>query len=157
MVTPRPTTRQTLVCSSRTGVCSASVPPATALLESPSRNGMMERSSSKKSLDDMMIWMTTYLPKAPMCTPMSLPAGTARTTTATTSGLPATATVLAVWTTLTPRTSRVSFQRFGYNCDSNADHFTDYKSAVQWIQKQIDSNESYKTDDTRFWVSVVAI
>ncbi|KXG47560.1 uncharacterized protein PGRI_014300 [Penicillium griseofulvum] len=32
-----------------------------------------------------------------------------------------------------------------------------YKSAVQWIQKQIDSNSAYKTDDTRFWVNVHAI
>lgn len=44
-----------------------------------------------------------------------------------------------------------------HNCDSDADPFADYKSAVQWIQQQIDSKESYKTDDTRFWVSVVAI
>lgn len=101
--------------------------------------------------------MTTYLPKAPMCMPTSPPAGTARTTTATTSGLLATVTVLAVWPTLTPRTSRVSFQRYGYNCDSDADPFADYKSAVQWIQQQIDNNESYKWDDTRFWVDVVAI
>ncbi|KAE8364473.1 hypothetical protein BDV27DRAFT_157849 [Aspergillus caelatus] len=39
-----------------------------------------------------------------------------------------------------------------YTADINT-----YKSAVQWIQKQIDSNEKYKYDDTRFWVSVVAI
>lgn len=109
MVTPRHTTQQTLVCSSRTGVSSAFVPRATALLESPSRSGMMERFSSKETLDDM-IRMTTYLPKAPMCMPTSPPVGTARTTTATTSGLLATATVLAVWPTLTPRTFRVSFQ-----------------------------------------------
>ncbi|RHZ67161.1 uncharacterized protein CDV56_109052 [Aspergillus thermomutatus] len=32
-----------------------------------------------------------------------------------------------------------------------------YKSAVQWIQQQIDSNSQYKTDDTRFWVNVPAI
>ncbi|KAK3897386.1 hypothetical protein C8A05DRAFT_47983 [Staphylotrichum tortipilum] len=32
-----------------------------------------------------------------------------------------------------------------------------HKSAVQWIQKQIDSNSKYKTDDTRFWVNVMAI
>ncbi|OKL55433.1 hypothetical protein UA08_09301 [Talaromyces atroroseus] len=32
-----------------------------------------------------------------------------------------------------------------------------YKSAVQWIQSQIDSDSKYKTDDTRFWVSVPAI
>ncbi len=32
-----------------------------------------------------------------------------------------------------------------------------YKSAVQWIQSQIDSNSKYKSDDTRFWVYVPAI
>ncbi|KAE8353292.1 hypothetical protein BDV28DRAFT_111103 [Aspergillus coremiiformis] len=32
-----------------------------------------------------------------------------------------------------------------------------YKNAVQWIQQQIDGNSNYKYDDTRFWVSVVAI
>ncbi|RJE23956.1 hypothetical protein PHISCL_03715 [Aspergillus sclerotialis] len=30
----------------------------------------------------------------------------------------------------------------------------DYKSAVQWIKKQIDSDEKYLSDDTRFWVDV---
>jgi hypothetical protein len=33
----------------------------------------------------------------------------------------------------------------------------DYKNAVFWIQKQIESKSKYKTDDTRFWVDVVAI
>ncbi|KAK6523476.1 hypothetical protein TWF281_001458 [Arthrobotrys megalospora] len=32
-----------------------------------------------------------------------------------------------------------------------------YKSAIQWIQSQIDSNSKYKSDDTRFWVNVPAI
>jgi hypothetical protein len=32
-----------------------------------------------------------------------------------------------------------------------------YKTAVYWIQSQINSNSKYKTDDTRFWVSVPAI
>ncbi|KAL5356078.1 hypothetical protein BJX96DRAFT_171271 [Aspergillus floccosus] len=32
-----------------------------------------------------------------------------------------------------------------------------YKSAIQWIQQQIDSNSNYKYDDTRFWVNVPAI
>ncbi|KAJ6139460.1 hypothetical protein N7471_005946 [Penicillium samsonianum] len=32
-----------------------------------------------------------------------------------------------------------------------------YKSAVEWIQQQVDSNNDYKYDDTRFWVDVVAI
>jgi hypothetical protein len=33
----------------------------------------------------------------------------------------------------------------------------DYKNAVFWIQDQLESNTSYLTDDTRFWVDVVAI
>lgn len=74
-----------------------------------------------------------------------------------TSGLLATATVLAVLTTLTPRIFRVCFPRYGYNCETDVNLFADYKSAVQWIQKQIDSNNDYKYDDTRFWVDVVAI
>lgn len=32
-----------------------------------------------------------------------------------------------------------------------------YKSAIEWIQQQIDSDEKYLTDDTRFWVDVTAI
>ncbi|GJC89727.1 hypothetical protein ColLi_12565 [Colletotrichum liriopes] len=32
-----------------------------------------------------------------------------------------------------------------------------YKTSVQWIQSQIDSNSKYKTDDTRFWVDVTPI
>ncbi|KAL2130988.1 hypothetical protein VTI74DRAFT_5691 [Chaetomium olivicolor] len=32
-----------------------------------------------------------------------------------------------------------------------------YKSAVQWIESQINSDSKYKTDDTRFWVNVPAI
>jgi hypothetical protein len=32
-----------------------------------------------------------------------------------------------------------------------------YKDAVAWIKQQIESNASYKTDDTRFWVQVHAI
>jgi len=34
---------------------------------------------------------------------------------------------------------------------------TNYKNAVYWIQSQITSNSKYLTDDTRFWVDVVAI
>jgi hypothetical protein len=33
----------------------------------------------------------------------------------------------------------------------------DYKTAVYWIQQQIDSNSAHKSDDIRFWVDVVAI
>ncbi|KAJ2973478.1 hypothetical protein NUW58_g8925 [Xylaria curta] len=32
-----------------------------------------------------------------------------------------------------------------------------YKSAVQWIQRQIDGNPSHKSDDIRFWVDVTPI
>lgn len=32
-----------------------------------------------------------------------------------------------------------------------------YKSAIQWIQGQIDSNSVYRTDNTRFWVDVTPI
>lgn len=32
-----------------------------------------------------------------------------------------------------------------------------YKSAIQWIQQQIESDEVYQKDDTRFWVQVQAI
>ncbi|KAI0182359.1 hypothetical protein EV127DRAFT_378887 [Xylaria flabelliformis] len=37
------------------------------------------------------------------------------------------------------------------------DDINKYKSAVQWIQSQIDGNPSYKSDDTRIWVDVNAI
>lgn len=33
----------------------------------------------------------------------------------------------------------------------------DYKNAVEWIQQQIDSNDQYKWDDTRFWVYIPPI
>jgi hypothetical protein len=33
----------------------------------------------------------------------------------------------------------------------------DYKSAVYWIQEQIDSDAVHESDDIRFWVDVVAI
>lgn len=32
-----------------------------------------------------------------------------------------------------------------------------YRSAIEWIQGQIDSNPSYSSDDTRFWVDVTPI
>ncbi|KAJ5568981.1 hypothetical protein N7450_011467 [Penicillium hetheringtonii] len=34
---------------------------------------------------------------------------------------------------------------------------TGYKDAVLWIQQQIESDEKYQSDDTRFWVKVQAI
>ncbi|KAJ8109982.1 hypothetical protein OPT61_g7055 [Boeremia exigua] len=39
----------------------------------------------------------------------------------------------------------------------NTADINNYKSAVQWIQQQIDSNSQYKTDNTRFWVDVTPI
>lgn len=34
---------------------------------------------------------------------------------------------------------------------------TDYIAAIEWIQQQIESDEKYQSDDTRFWVDVQAI
>ncbi|KAL4758101.1 uncharacterized protein BDW70DRAFT_152741 [Aspergillus foveolatus] len=39
----------------------------------------------------------------------------------------------------------------------NTDDINNYKNAVYWIKEQIDSNPAHKSDDTRFWVDVVAI
>ncbi|PLB43778.1 hypothetical protein P170DRAFT_441227 [Aspergillus steynii IBT 23096] len=39
----------------------------------------------------------------------------------------------------------------------HTDDIATYRSAIEWIQQQIDSQESYKSDDTRFWVDVTAI
>ncbi|BCS21530.1 glycoside hydrolase family 134 protein [Aspergillus puulaauensis] len=39
----------------------------------------------------------------------------------------------------------------------NTDDIATYQSAIEWIQQQIDSNEQYLSDDTRFWVDVTAI
>ncbi|KEY73073.1 hypothetical protein S7711_06146 [Stachybotrys chartarum IBT 7711] len=39
----------------------------------------------------------------------------------------------------------------------DTDDIRTYKSAVQWIQSQIDSDSRYRTDDTRFWVDVTPI
>ncbi|KAK4125668.1 hypothetical protein N657DRAFT_274077 [Parathielavia appendiculata] len=39
----------------------------------------------------------------------------------------------------------------------NTADINNYKSAVQWIESQINSNSRYRTDDTRFWVNVPAI
>ena len=41
--------------------------------------------------------------------------------------------------------------------DSWLKHSTGYKDAVLWIQEQIESDETYQSDDTRFWVNVQAI
>ncbi|KAL2842388.1 hypothetical protein BJY01DRAFT_249071 [Aspergillus pseudoustus] len=41
--------------------------------------------------------------------------------------------------------------------DPDTDDINTYKSAIEWIQEQIDSDETYLTDDTRFWVDVTAI
>jgi hypothetical protein len=39
----------------------------------------------------------------------------------------------------------------------NTDDINRYKSAIGWIQGQIDSNSKYRSDDTRFWVDVTPI
>ncbi|KAJ5116931.1 hypothetical protein N7456_001279 [Penicillium angulare] len=39
----------------------------------------------------------------------------------------------------------------------NTADITGYKDAVLWIQQQIESDEKYQSDDTRFWVKVQAI
>ncbi|KAH8597457.1 hypothetical protein B0O99DRAFT_650849 [Bisporella sp. PMI_857] len=39
----------------------------------------------------------------------------------------------------------------------NTPDINGYKSAIQWIKSQIDSNSKYRTDDTRFWVDVQPI
>ncbi|KAF3046031.1 hypothetical protein E8E12_010494 [Didymella heteroderae] len=39
----------------------------------------------------------------------------------------------------------------------NTADINNYKSAIQWIQQQIDSNTKYRSDDTRFWVNVTPI
>ncbi|KAJ5415470.1 hypothetical protein N7465_004165 [Penicillium sp. CMV-2018d] len=44
----------------------------------------------------------------------------------------------------------------GVNNPGTADINT-YIDAVAWIQKQIESDEKYQSDDTRFWVNVQAI
>ncbi|KAJ6034981.1 uncharacterized protein N7446_009740 [Penicillium canescens] len=39
----------------------------------------------------------------------------------------------------------------------NSSDITGYKDAVLWIQQQIESDDKYQSDDTRFWVKVKAI
>ncbi|KAF5583100.1 uncharacterized protein FSUBG_13221 [Fusarium subglutinans] len=39
----------------------------------------------------------------------------------------------------------------------NTEDIRFYRESVEWIQKQIDSKSTYKTDDTRFWVDVTPI
>ncbi|KAL4784914.1 hypothetical protein BJX76DRAFT_326025 [Aspergillus varians] len=41
--------------------------------------------------------------------------------------------------------------------DPDTDDIATYKSAIEWIQEQIDSDSTYLTDDTRFWVDVTPI
>ncbi|KAK4035089.1 hypothetical protein C8A01DRAFT_38423 [Parachaetomium inaequale] len=41
--------------------------------------------------------------------------------------------------------------------DPYTEDINNYKTAIQWIQSQVDSNSKYKTDDTRFWVNVTPI
>ncbi|KAL3476537.1 hypothetical protein BJX99DRAFT_227626 [Aspergillus californicus] len=44
----------------------------------------------------------------------------------------------------------------GVNNPGTAD-IQGYIDAISWIQQQIESDEKYQSDDTRFWVDVVAI
>ncbi|PLN82054.1 hypothetical protein BDW42DRAFT_185032 [Aspergillus taichungensis] len=37
------------------------------------------------------------------------------------------------------------------------DDINNYIAAIEWIQQQIESDEKYQSDDTRFWVDVQAI
>ncbi|GKZ98009.1 hypothetical protein AnigIFM59636_001833 [Aspergillus niger] len=39
----------------------------------------------------------------------------------------------------------------------NTSDIAGYKSAIQWIQQQIESDKVYQKDDTRFWVQVQPI
>ncbi|KAJ5775700.1 uncharacterized protein N7511_000711 [Penicillium nucicola] len=39
----------------------------------------------------------------------------------------------------------------------NSSDIQGYKDAVSWIQQQIESDDKYQSDDTRFWVQVQAI
>ncbi|KAL0934030.1 uncharacterized protein CTRU02_210829 [Colletotrichum truncatum] len=39
----------------------------------------------------------------------------------------------------------------------NTEDIKFYRESVEWIQRQIDSNSKYKSDDTRFWVDVTPI
>ncbi|KAE8373411.1 hypothetical protein BDV26DRAFT_285137 [Aspergillus bertholletiae] len=39
----------------------------------------------------------------------------------------------------------------------NTQDITNYKDAIKWIKSQIESDKKYESDDTRFWVDVVAI
>ncbi|RBQ77978.1 hypothetical protein FVER14953_09417 [Fusarium verticillioides] len=39
----------------------------------------------------------------------------------------------------------------------NTEDIRFYRESVEWIQAQIDSKSTYKTDDTRFWVNVTPI
>ncbi|KAF4503061.1 hypothetical protein FAGAP_704 [Fusarium agapanthi] len=39
----------------------------------------------------------------------------------------------------------------------NTEDIRFYRESVEWIQAQIDSKSTYKTDDTRFWVDVTPI
>ncbi|GAB7333096.1 hypothetical protein MBLNU13_g04768t1 [Cladosporium sp. NU13] len=41
--------------------------------------------------------------------------------------------------------------------NTDTEDINNYKTAVYWIQEQIDSDAAHKSDDIRFWVDVVAI
>lgn len=39
----------------------------------------------------------------------------------------------------------------------NTEDIAFYKESIEWIQAQIESDETYQSDDTRFWVDVTPI
>lgn len=79
-----------------------------------------------------------------------------RNTTDIPPGVQGTVTGRVALTTPTPMTSTVSPLAI-YFWLNHTNLPPAYKSAIEWIQQQIDSNEKYLTDDTRFWVDVTAI
>lgn len=79
---------------------------------------------------------------------------TVRSTMGSTSGLLAIAMELLVCRIPTRRISIVRFSRPGGGTWLTG---AAYKSAIQWIQQQIESDPKYQKDDTRFWVDVTAI
>lgn len=92
--------------------------------------------------------------------PMSHLVGIVRDTMAMTSGLAVSVMEQLAWLILIPRISPVSYPLILLFLSQGTYKLTenkDYKNAVEWIQQQIDSNDQYKSDDTRFWVDIPSI
>lgn len=104
---------------------------------------------------------------APTWAKTSKPAMTARRITGTTSGSPDTVMDRAESRIPSRRISRVSFENgvclarwlagVLVQPRDDADLTLEYQSAVEWIQAQVESDNKYLSDDTRFWVDVQAI